>query len=48
MSYCTMACCLAHHRDVYFNLQDHAWVHADGWPCDPMAGCPRPGAWADY
>jgi hypothetical protein len=36
-SYCTTAACLAHHRDVYFNLQERAWVHADGFECDGLA-----------
>jgi hypothetical protein len=38
MSYCNRASCLAHHRPVYFNLQDRAWVHTDGWPCGPAPG----------
>jgi hypothetical protein len=36
MSYCCMAVCLTHGRDVYVNIQDRAWVQADGWPCDGM------------
>ncbi len=38
-----MAICLAHHMDSYWNLQQRRWVHASGWPCDGMAGCPEPG-----
>lgn len=37
MSYCNRASCLAHHRAIYWNLQDRAWVHTDGWPCDGQA-----------
>ena len=37
MSYCNRASCLAHHRAIYWNLQDRAWVHTDGWPCDGAA-----------
>lgn len=37
-SYCCMATCLAHKRGLYWNLQDHAWVHPDGWPCPALAG----------
>ena len=39
-SYCLMACCLAHHREIYVTLHDRSyeigrtWVHADGWACD--------------
>lgn len=36
-SYCNSATCLAHRRGVYVNLQEWAWVHTDGWPCDAMA-----------
>jgi hypothetical protein len=34
MSYCNRASCLAHRRAMYWNMQDRAWVHTDGWPCD--------------
>jgi hypothetical protein len=37
-----MTCCLAHRRQSYWNLQDRAWVHADGWLCDSLAGQPAP------
>jgi len=48
MSYCTMAVCLAHRMDSYWNLQERRWVHASGWPCEPMADCPEPARWEDY
>ena len=48
MSYCTMMMCVAHRREGYFNLQDRAWVHSDGWPCEPMAAIPAPARWEDY
>lgn len=32
MSYCCMACCLKCRRAMYYNLQEHRWVHHDGWP----------------
>ena len=40
MSYCCMARCLAHRREVYISIQDRAWVHSDGWPCAAMAAAP--------
>ena len=40
MSYCCMAVCLAHRLDVYINIQDRAWVHASGWPCDGLSAAP--------
>jgi len=36
MSYCSTACCLAHRRVLYFNLQDRTGF-SDGRPCDPEA-----------
>jgi hypothetical protein len=35
-----MGSCLKHRREVYINIQDRAWVHTDGWPCDGMTEAP--------
>jgi hypothetical protein len=40
VSYCCVAVCLAHRRDVYINIAGRAWVHSDGWPCDGMTAAP--------
>lgn len=40
--YCVNGACLAHHRAVYWNIQDQAWVHTDGWPCEASAGLSGP------
>ena len=40
MSYCCQAVCLTHRRGVYINIQDGAWVHSDGWPCEALASAP--------
>ena len=40
MSYCCVATCLLHQSRVYINIQDRAWVHPSGWPCEGMAGAP--------
>ena len=42
-SVCIAGSCLAHRRGTYWNLQDAAWVHTDGWPCDALADVPDPG-----
>ena len=50
-SYCCMAVCLAHRRDVYICIwcpahpgpgmcDDKGWVHADGWFCEAMEKAP--------
>jgi hypothetical protein len=44
-SLCIMGCCLAHHRDTYWHIQDQAWVHHDGWPCPALAALPTLDAW---
>jgi hypothetical protein len=39
---CVMGTCLAHRRGTYWNPQERQWVHADGWPCEDLAGQPEP------
>lgn len=43
-SVCVSGSCLAHGRGIYWNIQDAAWVHTDGWPCPELAGQPEPTA----
>ena len=40
MSYCCMATCLAHRREVFIQPAWRQWVHTDCWPCDALAGAP--------